>query len=190
MAQLEMFKVSALPSVLVPNAIYFVRNGAYAEAFLTDSTGNVATEIGNSTMINELIAAAGGGGGSNLTFTAQNKDSITLIKGTPVATHSSGTGFIRTNASDNVHTCIGLLAEDIAAGVSGKVQIGGMVQLSDWSALIGFVSLSSKGIYFIGTSVGQLTTTPPSIAGQVIQQVGKAVAGDTLEISILYPILL
>ena len=47
------FKVLVLPNTLVPNAFYYVENGQYAEAYLTDDTG-VAKKIGNSQMIEAL----------------------------------------------------------------------------------------------------------------------------------------
>lgn len=47
------YKVDTLPATLVPNAFYYVENGQYAEAYLTDSNG-VAKKIGNSEMIEAL----------------------------------------------------------------------------------------------------------------------------------------
>lgn len=47
------YKVETLPNTLVPNAFYYVENGPYAEAYLTDSNG-VAKKIGNSEMIEAL----------------------------------------------------------------------------------------------------------------------------------------
>lgn len=50
-------KVAALPGTLEPGAFYFVENGAFAEAYLTTQAGEPRA-IGNSAMINALIAAA------------------------------------------------------------------------------------------------------------------------------------
>lgn len=52
-ALVKFYKVSALPNTLVPNAFYYVENGEYAEAYLTDSTG-VAKKLGNTSMIQAL----------------------------------------------------------------------------------------------------------------------------------------
>lgn len=46
-------KVDALPQVLAPNAFYYVENGDYAEAYLTDVNG-VPKKVGNSQMIEDL----------------------------------------------------------------------------------------------------------------------------------------
>lgn len=49
----KFFKVLTLPATLLPNAFYYVENGPYAEAYLTDDTG-VAKKLGNSEMIEAL----------------------------------------------------------------------------------------------------------------------------------------
>ncbi len=49
--------VTALPGTLEPNAFYYVSNGSMAESYLTDSAG-AARSVGNSVMINQLVAAA------------------------------------------------------------------------------------------------------------------------------------
>lgn len=55
--QVKFYKVGTLPSVLESDSFYYVENVNYAESYLTDSSG-VAKSIGNSTMINALIAEA------------------------------------------------------------------------------------------------------------------------------------
>jgi len=53
---INFYKVSSLPSTLEASSFYFVENGNFAESYITDNTG-VAKSIGNSSMINQLIAA-------------------------------------------------------------------------------------------------------------------------------------
>jgi hypothetical protein len=50
---LRFFKVLVLPDTLIPDAFYYVENGEYAEAYLTDNIG-VAKKVGNSDMIEAL----------------------------------------------------------------------------------------------------------------------------------------
>lgn len=57
MALVKFNKVSTLPGTLDPNTFYFVENGTYTESYLTNSAG-VAKSVGNSAMINALIATA------------------------------------------------------------------------------------------------------------------------------------
>lgn len=56
MAEVKFYKVNSLPASLKPDAWYLVENGNYAETYVTNSS-SVAKYVGNSTMINELIAA-------------------------------------------------------------------------------------------------------------------------------------
>lgn len=49
----KFFKVTTLPGTLLANAFYYVENGNYAEAYLTDDSG-AAKKIGNTQMIQEL----------------------------------------------------------------------------------------------------------------------------------------
>lgn len=59
----QFHKVMSLPGTLQPNALYFVENGNYAEAYLTDDAG-VGKAIGNTTMIETIAGGFVGGGGS------------------------------------------------------------------------------------------------------------------------------
>lgn len=54
MAEIKHFKVTTLPGSPVADAFYYIENGDYAEAYLTDSSG-VAKYIGNTTMITEIF---------------------------------------------------------------------------------------------------------------------------------------
>lgn len=55
--RVNFYAVIALPEPLEPNSFYYVDNGAVAESYLTDSAGN-AKSVGNTVMINQLVAAA------------------------------------------------------------------------------------------------------------------------------------
>lgn len=66
MAQLKFYAATALPPTLEADAFYYIENGAYAESYVTNNAG-VAKMIGNSVMINALVAQAlaNWSGGSN-----------------------------------------------------------------------------------------------------------------------------
>src|SRR5690606_34947765 len=57
MALVKFYKVATLPGSLEPDSFYYVENGSYAESYLTNSTG-VARSVGNTAMINALVAEA------------------------------------------------------------------------------------------------------------------------------------
>lgn len=81
MAEVRFHKVSALPAVesLETNALYFVQNGTYAEAWLTsdDDDPVVAHAIGNTGMIEAIAGALAGGGGFVLADDITDRDSLT-----------------------------------------------------------------------------------------------------------------
>lgn len=53
MININFYKVTSLPLVLLPNSFYYVENGNYAEAYLTDASG-VPKKVGNTEMIQEV----------------------------------------------------------------------------------------------------------------------------------------
>lgn len=57
MAYIKFFKVTSMPATPEPNAFYYVENGDFAESYLTDA-GGVPKAVGNSAMVNSLIADA------------------------------------------------------------------------------------------------------------------------------------
>lgn len=57
MALVKFYKVATLPGSLEPDSFYYVENGSYAESYLTNSSGQ-ARAVGNSAMINALVAEA------------------------------------------------------------------------------------------------------------------------------------
>jgi hypothetical protein len=63
MANIQFLKVNSLPGgTLQPDSMYFVANGNFAEAYLTDSTGT-AKAIVNTAAVQAIVTAMGGGGG-------------------------------------------------------------------------------------------------------------------------------
>jgi hypothetical protein len=59
MANVRFYKVTSLPVELVADSFYYVENGSYAEAYLTDENG-VAKKIGNTIMIQEVTQVIDG----------------------------------------------------------------------------------------------------------------------------------
>jgi hypothetical protein len=53
MLDVKFYKVTTLPVELEANSFYYVENGGYAEAYLTDNTG-IAKKVGNTEMIEEV----------------------------------------------------------------------------------------------------------------------------------------
>ena len=123
-------------------------------------------------------------GGEASYLTAENKDSVSILKGQPVTPHPSGTGIIRASAADNTKNAIGLAFEDVAPGFSVRIITSGPFQMSDWTPVTGTVTLAALAIYYLGTDLGTLVTIPPDVPGAVNQFSARAVAPDILDISI------
>lgn len=135
-------------------------------------------------------AGPSGGGGAS-TFTAENKDSVTLVKGMAVTQDNSGTGVRRADCSVNAGFSVGLAQQDITSLSSGPVQTDGILTLSDWTAIIGSVSLTPKTKYYLDANGGgKLTATAPTTPGYLLQRIGISVDAQTLEINLGYSILL
>lgn len=55
MPKLKFFKVTTLPVTLEADAFYYVQNGQFAEAWITDSNAEKKA-VGNTDMINAVVA--------------------------------------------------------------------------------------------------------------------------------------
>jgi hypothetical protein len=124
------------------------------------------------------------------TYSSQNKDVVQIKQGQIVAVHPSGTGIVRAGAIDNAKNGVGLAAADTDPTFSGDVQVGDVFEMSDWTNVVGVPTLLPLASYFLSTVLGQLTTTPPNVDGQVVQVIGRAVSTTQLKLEIEEPILL
>lgn len=125
-----------------------------------------------------------------LSFSAENKDAATINEGMAVAPHPSGAGVILAVNTAMATAAIGLSQTTTAPTFSDTFQISGILTLADWSLVVGAATLSPMAVYFLGSTPGTLTTTPPSTPGSIAQIIGYAVAPDSMEILINPPILL
>lgn len=123
-------------------------------------------------------------------FSAQNKDTVAIKKGMPVATHSSGTGVVKAIAVNNSKPCIALAKEKVVNTFSGEYVTDGIFTMSDWTDVTGTVLLEAKAIYFLSTDAGKITTLSPSVSGMISQEIGRAVSTKEMEITIKQSILL
>lgn len=122
------------------------------------------------------------------TYFAVNKSGSTFVVGSPVTTHSSGTGVVLAGSADNNANAVGLATLGVADGAAETVQTSSHFSLADWTAVTGTATLTARAVYFLSDTPGMLTDTAP-ISG-VLQVVGRAVAPDTLEINLQPSILL
>ena len=114
----------------------------------------------------------------------------TLPTGTPVYLSSAGTLCGAMATSSMTSDVLGLLIAPVHVGVSGTFLTSGLLQLADWTAITGSPQLVQDAHYFLGTTLGRLVTTPSTSIGNVLLDLGVAVAPDTFFIRIQPMILL
>jgi hypothetical protein len=152
------------------------------------TTGQVLTKNSNTDF--DTSWQNGGGGSATSSYTSQNKAVATFVPGQPLAVDSSGTGVVLASAADNNKKAVGLATVGVAVGQAETVQTGGIITLSDWTAVTGAPTLSPVGVYYLSATAGMLTTIAPTTQGQVAQVVGRAVSTTQLELTFSNPILL
>lgn len=159
-------------------------NGDY---YVNDDNGDVYRKVSGAYVFEFNIS---GNSPVPLLYSAENKSGGTLARGQPVATHSTGTGFVAALGAGLSRPAVGLLYEDTLNTVAGRVQKDGMFVLADWTPITGATTLVRGPYYLHPTTSGKLTSTAPTTAGQLVQPIGYAVATDTLEVEIQSSILL
>ncbi len=115
----------------------------------------------------------------------------TIIIGNPL--YLTGAGHVNSAQADAAGTTqvVGLSITDTSAGSSCNYLTEGRIERSDWTAIAGVVSLSAGLTYFLDPSVaGHITSTAPTVVGQYVVRVGRAVNTTTLDIEIELPIRL
>lgn len=115
-------------------------------------------------------------GGGSVTFNAVNATGSTISSGSLVALSASGV--ILATASISARACEGMATQDIISGDTGEFIKYGVLELSDWSGIIGSSDLSVNQDYFLSNTAGKLTTTP--IGSVITQKIGKAITARKL----------
>jgi len=116
------------------------------------------------------------GEGSYATRMFENTSAVTILAGTPV--RRSGSGVI---PADLTHRATGIMMANCSPGVAGRVILSGFLQIPGWG-------LSPESTYYLGD--GEVTNTPPTTGGFLLQILGVAVSDQTLAVSIEPPIRL
>lgn len=115
---------------------------------------------------------------------------VNLLAGQPVYSDQVSGQFKLANASAlTTSSVIGLIVADtLATFIAGADQLS--LMLTDWTAVIGVASLTKGAVYFLSTTAGMLTTTPPTIVGQTVVRIGVALTTQLMSLAIQEPILL
>lgn len=156
-----------------------IQSKVFAADFMKVRRDGVPTIDPGTPIVNIGACSTGGGGGGARgggdTVSLVNNELGTVIIGTPVYNDAAG-GFKKAQAdAQATGRTIGLTRADVAAGESGSIQLSGAITLTtaEWDAICGTSGgLSFNTPYYLSAATaGKLTATPPSAAGEVVQQV-------------------
>ena len=106
--------------------------------------------------------------------------------GSPVYVKANGNVDKASAAASGSRKVLGLVKDaSIAASASGYIQTDGVLSATtaEWAAVTGDTGGLTPGAdYFLSTTAGKLTTTPPSGSGQYVMKVGMAISTTEFEI--------
>lgn len=156
--------------LLAPSA-----DGSPGQVIATNGSGQLSFVSGSGSAVNQ--------------FASTNKQGSTIAAGSVCAIHSSGVGAVLASATDNTLTGVGLAVGSATNLAAMTIQTSGAFTLADWTAITGSSTLSARAKYFLSTTSGLLTTSPPSTPGNVVQFIGEAVNSTTLLIQPGNPIV-
>lgn len=159
-------------------------DNATGDLAYTKSTGDVWKATGPG------VWAPISGGGSSETFQAENKDTVTILTGQLVTIHPSGSGVILAIATSTDTACNGFAMADIPVGVVGTIATDGLLYMADWTNVTGSPSLTPRKQYFLQATAGLMSLNPPGSSTQISQPVGKATDPQTLDITLLDPVII
>jgi hypothetical protein len=128
-------------------------------------------------------------------YAKQNNDVVALPIGTPV--YSSGIGTIsRAKADSGISAQVTGVVSDpsISVGATGSIQTVEILTATtaQWDIVTGQVGGLTEGsnYYLSSSTAGTLTSTAPTVAGQYVVNVGKAISSTQLSINIQAFVLL
>jgi len=120
-------------------------------------------------------------------FLKINAEAFSVQAGQPVKL-SGATDCALAQADDYTNRAVGLAKVTTASGSTVTVLTVGVVELSDWTNVIGSTSLTTGDEYFLNPgAAGAITNIPPDTVGLVLQYLGRAVTAQKLLIELERP---
>lgn len=159
-----------------------------------DDEGNLVNVATDETLQSILAALATlDGGAFAAPFTGTNGDVVTLNAAMPIA--QPGATLLRAvnNTGLSLATVIGLVVVGGDVTMPVRALAGGVLTLptATWDAVTGGSGgLIPGAAYYLGSALGVLTTTAPSLPGLYVTPVGTAISAVTLLVDPQPPILL
>lgn len=114
----------------------------------------------------------------------------TVVPGQPLYLKQNGHVDLASAAAIGTARVAGICTKAASTGTSAEYSPDGVVDIADWTAIVGTATLTPGATYFLSTTAGRLSTTAPTESGQVVIAVGTALTTTKLAIEIQLPILL
>jgi hypothetical protein len=108
----------------------------------------------------------------------------TILIGQPVYVSADNTVNLGDATAITTANVIGLALTDATANDSVTVLTEGSVSQADWTAVIGAATLTPGATYFLNTTAGQMSTTPPTNDGEVVVTMGTALTTTKFDIEV------
>jgi hypothetical protein len=116
------------------------------------------------------------------TITAANGDSVSLIPGMPVA--ASGDMIVRARADmDALSVVLGVVMVGADPTLPAQYLPWDLAALTqdEWNQVTGGISGLTPGAgYYLALAPGMMTTTPPSLSGTYVSEIGRAISSTTM----------
>jgi len=110
----------------------------------------------------------------------------TVLAGQPIYIKSTGNAAL-TEYDDATKSSVAGVAVSDGGGIpTGNLtyQTGGHITLTDWSAATGSAMLTPGAPYYLTSTAGMMSVTPPTGDGEFVVKVGRAVSTDTFALEL------
>lgn len=133
-----------------------------------------------------------GGGSSGTSITSRNAQvDSNCSRGMALYAKAGGTLDLAQANALSTSRVVGLAAGNGIALTAANYELDGVIEQSDWSAVIGSASLVAGNLYYLDPiTQGRLTTIAPTSSLKLVVQVGVALTATALSIEVEPPILL
>jgi hypothetical protein len=108
----------------------------------------------------------------------------TVHAGAPAYIVSNNTANLASATGPTKSRTVGLITQAATVNEATIVQTDGSVTVADWTSVIGATALTPGSVYFLHTTDGQMSTTPPTSDGDVVVTMGIAVTTTKFDIEV------
>jgi hypothetical protein len=104
--------------------------------------------------------------------------------GQPVHVTATNTVNLADASSNLTSNTVGLAATSAGSGESIVVFTDGVLDQADWTSVIGTALLTPGAQYYLDTTAGKMSTSPPTVNGQVVVRMGTALTTTIFDIEV------